>query len=96
MSMRDSNDRLTICEVLRCINDRLQTNHCIEVNHIRDMLALAEQMAKKMAKKLQEYNKNQDPNWWVKNNTVKQNFDRAMNKNYVVGDPNHGSELLQK
>lgn len=92
MSMRDHNYRLTICEVLRCINDRLQGS---EFTDIRDMLALAERMSKKMSKKLQEYNEKQDPNWWVANNTAKEEFKRQMDS-YIVGDADRGQRLLQK
>jgi hypothetical protein len=93
MSMRDQNtSRLTICEVIRCINDRLQGE---SYNDTRDMLALVEQMAKKMAKKLQEYNEKVDPNWWVEHSGVKQNFDRMIDT-YLVGDPIRGLELLTK
>ena len=92
MSMRAHNNRLTICEVLRQINDRLQGG---VFSDIRDMLALAEQMAKKMSKKLQEYNENEDPNWWVEHNTVRENLIRELNE-YLIGDPARGWELLKK
>ena len=64
MSMRDNNDRLTICEVLRMVNDRLQGYDYAEA---RDFLALAERMAKRMAEKLIEYNQKFDSEWWDKN-----------------------------
>ena len=92
MSMRDSNNRLTICEVIRQINDRLQGD---SFQDIRDMLALAESMGKKMAKKLQEYNEKIDPMFWIENDTARQEFNREIEQ-YLVGDPDRGWRLLVK
>lgn len=92
MSMRDNNHRLTICEVLRCINDKLQGN---EYSDIRDMLALAERMAKRIIIKLQEYNKKEDPQWWIENHTATENFNRSVDS-YMSGNPDRGWELLCK
>ena len=83
MSMRDSNNRLTICEVLRQINDRLQREDCsIE----RDMLALAEQMAKRMAAKLREQNEQFDTDWWKENVRYKETLIQRENEKYCTGD----------
>lgn len=61
MGMRDKNSTLTICEVLRLINDRLQGE---EYSEIRDMLALSERMAKRIVKKLNEYNRKFEADSW--------------------------------
>jgi hypothetical protein len=93
MSMRDVNfKRITICEVLRSINDRLQG-----VEHVdaRDMLALAEQMAKKMAGKLVEYNKKHSKDWWENNPEYVDKINREL-KSYLVGDAERAKMLLQK
>lgn len=82
MSMRDKNDKLTICEVLRMVNDRLQM---AEHEGIRDLLALAEQMAKKMAKKLVEYNERFDSEWWINNPQYKKMCERELSR-YLTGD----------
>lgn len=90
MSMRDKNDVLTICEVLRQINDRLQDE---KYRDIHDMLALAERMGKRMAAALRDYNEKLDPAFWMNNPTKKIEFDRSMD-NYICGDPDRGLELL--
>jgi len=91
MSMRDTNDKLTICEVLRQINDRVQGR---AFDDVRDMLALAEQMAKRMALKLVEYNQNFDKEWWGKNAKYLEKCEREMNM-YLAGDPARARKLLE-
>lgn len=91
MSMTSNNDKLTICEVLRQINDRLQGESFTD---IRDMLALAEQMAKKIVSKLREYNEKEDPDKWL-NIDIRESFDRSM-QNYLSGNADRGLELLIK
>jgi hypothetical protein len=92
MSMRNTNSKLTLCEVLRQINDRLQG---VEFNDIRDLLALAEEMAKRMARKLYENNKEFDKSWWNKNPDQKEKFERELNT-YLIGDANKAKILLEK
>jgi len=92
VGMRDANNRLTICEVLRHINDRVQGE---EHSDVRDMLALAEQMAKRMSKKLLEYNHELDDSWWKEN----ADFDRTMirmMKTHLVGDADRARAMLEK
>jgi 3'-phosphoadenosine 5'-phosphosulfate sulfotransferase (PAPS reductase)/FAD synthetase len=96
MSMREVNDRITICEVLRKINDRMQGG-VIAVNkeyEIRDMLALAERMAKKMAAKLREYNEDDDPLFWAEHKNYADVIDRSVDT-YMAGDPDRALNLLK-
>lgn len=91
MSMRFKNDRLTICEVLRQINDRIQGD---SFSDIRDMLSLCEIMAKKMTAKLREYNERDNPELWFDNET-KESFDRSIGT-YLTGDPDNAIRILSK
>jgi len=87
MTMRGSSKHYTICEVLREINDlhQKQTEHD---KIIRNKLALAEKMAKKMSYKLKEYNKNIYSDWWEKNRDYENDLNRRLSKNYCIGDAN--------
>jgi hypothetical protein len=87
MTMRGSSKHYTICEVLREINDlhQEQTEHD---KIIRNKLALAEKMAKKMSYKLKEYNKNIYNDWWGKNRDYENDLNRRLSKNYCIGDAN--------
>jgi len=89
--MNFNNEKLTICEVLRQINDRLQGD---SFSDIRDMLALAEQMAKQIVIRLREYNEKDDPEKWY-NSDVKESFDRSM-KTYLSGNPIKAMMILCK
>lgn len=92
MSMRDiNNTRLSICEVLRCVNDRLQGPEHVD---IRDMLALAEQMAKRMIKKLVEYNRAHERDWWEKNPQYIGKINRELAP-YLSGNAERARVLLQ-
>lgn len=79
--MRNTNGRLTICEVLRQINDKVQGKGFEEV---RNLLALAESMAKRMDKKLLEYNKEWDKDFWSRNVDYEEKCKRELNT-YLVG-----------
>ena len=92
MGMRDSNTCLTICEVLRCINDRLQGS---EYSDVRDMLALAEVMAKRMSGKLVEYSKESNEDWWAENVEYENHINRML-QTHLVGDPERARHLLEK
>jgi len=84
MSMRNNPDgQLTICEVLRMINDSLQAP---EFSKQRDLLALAETMAKKMSSKLRDYNKEYDKDWWENNPEYDKKLRRDLDT-YLVGTP---------
>ena len=88
--MRDNNDRLTICEVLRMANDHLQGEGCTEV---RDLLALAERMAKRMAEKLIEYNKKFDSEWWEKNTQYEKTCKRELST-YLTGNADNAIAII--
>lgn len=94
MSMRDSNTKLTICEVLRQANDRLQRLD-VDVTDIMDCLALAEFMAKKMSAKLQQYNAEYDKEFWKDNAQYEQGLRRKLEE-YVVGDPERAMSILER
>jgi hypothetical protein len=92
MSMRDHNHMLTICEVLRCINDRVQSNDPNSVM-IRDMLALAERMGKSMMEKLHSYSELADPVWWEKNPEYGKQLTRTV-REYRIGDADAAARAL--
>ena len=81
MSLRDSCENRTICEVLREINDTLQGNPIHKV--ILPKLREAESMAKRMSKKLVEYNKNIYAGWWEKNPNYEKDLQRRLNESYI-------------
>ena len=85
MSIRGVQKVRTICEVLREINDlhQEQTNHD---KVIRNKLKEAEQMAKRMDKKLLSYNKKYSKDWWEKNPDYEKDLKLRMNKNYCTGE----------
>jgi len=91
MSMTFNNKKLTICEVLRQINDRVQGD---AFSDVRDMIALAEQMAKKIVSKLREYNEKDNPELWFDKET-RDSFDRDM-ETYLIGNPERAERLLSK
>ena len=72
MSMRDTNERRTICEVLREIND-VVTDPVLRIK-----LAEVENMAKRMMLKLLEYNKDVDKDWWEANSDYEADLKRRM------------------
>lgn len=82
MSMRAVNNGLTICEVLRQINDHCQSDSPKD-NFIRKRLATAEIMAKKMIHKLLEYNKDFEKDWWAKNPDYEKTLIREL-KSYKI------------
>ena len=81
MSLNFAADKRTICEVLREINDALQGNEA----HPKTLPLLreAEQMAKKMAKKLYEHDKEFDKYWWATNPEAMKKMERRLNENYI-------------
>jgi len=84
MSLREVAKVRTICEVLREINDLHQFNTSMDIQ-TRKLLNEAEDMAKRMSKKLIEYNKNVYAGWWKKNPDYEKDLQKRLNKKYVVG-----------
>ncbi len=83
MSMRNASKHRTICEVLREINDLHQGANEHDVM-VRMKLAEAQAMAKRMSRKLLEYNKEVYRDWWEKNKDFEADLDRRLSKNYLV------------
>ena len=83
--MRYTNTNRTVCEVLREINDLCQGDDERDKN-VRRKLFEAEHMAKRMALKLLEYNKDWDKDWWAANPNYEKNLKRRMNKHYCTGE----------
>lgn len=77
-SMRESHDYRTICEVLREINDLAQNS--IE---IRKLLVEAQDMAKRMSRKMVEYSKDWDKGWWDRNPDKASDIDRRLSRDYL-------------
>ena len=86
MSMRDSSRHYTICEVLRELND-LHQNGSDHDKLVRQKRALAESMAKRMSKKLLEYNKEVYKDWWKRNHDHMEDLERRISEKYIVEDP---------
>ena len=82
--MSTVNRKLTLCEVLRQINDTHQgdTEHDKQT---RAMLCTAEHMAKRMAHKLYEYKKDFDKGWWEENKQYDEAMKKRLNEKYCTG-----------
>jgi hypothetical protein len=80
MSMRNASKQRTLCEVLREINDLTQDRPAVTAK-----LAEAESMAKRMSKKLLEYNKKIFKHWWAKNDDYEKDLVHRLNERYIVG-----------
>jgi hypothetical protein len=85
MGMKHAAPDLTICEVIRKINDQAQT--CSKKDTlIRHWCRDAEIMAKKMAARLIEYKKEQGGDGWIqwelKNPTVEADLKRRLKDDY--------------
>jgi hypothetical protein len=81
MSLRGCCEKRTLCEVLREINDTLQGSALHK--QILPKLVEAESMGKRMAKKLEEYNKQVFAGWWADNPDYDKDLQRRMNENYI-------------
>lgn len=87
MGIRGAQKVRTLCEVLREINDMYQTISEYD-KIIRQKLCEAEQMAKRMDKKLLSYNKKYSKTWWKKNPDYEQDLKKRLNKTYCTGEIN--------
>jgi len=94
VTMRDCNYKLTLCEVLRQINDVVQDDD-VNSQNIRDMLALAERMGKKMSAKLHEYNENYDAGFWRDNSKLREHVYRT-NHSYKIGSDERAGIALER
>jgi hypothetical protein len=81
MSLKSASKLRTLCEVVREINDILQGDKIHE--KILPKLIEVEYMAKKMEKKLLEYNKNGFPDWWAENSDYEKDLERRLNESYL-------------
>lgn len=83
--MRNASHLRTLCEVLREINDLHQgdTEHDREV---RRKLTEAEGMAKKMAFRLLDYNKDAFREWWDDNPEYEKRLRKRLSKKYCTGE----------
>jgi len=84
MGMRKASHKITICEILRKIND-LHQGHSLIDTQTRKFLSVAEDMAKRMDKKLRTYNEKYDKEWWKKNLDYKEDLIRREKERYCVG-----------
>ena len=79
--MRHACAALTICEILRQINDIHQGSDKKDKN-TRKLLCTAEDMAKRMSRKLKEYNKHYDKDWWAANPDYEKDLERRLSTKY--------------
>ena len=88
MSMNRSNQKRSICEVLRDINDLHQGDTDTDKN-TRILLMEAEVMAKKIVNKLIDYSKIANKSAWIEwendNPNYEEDLRRRTNKSYLVG-----------
>lgn len=81
MSLKSACEKRTICEVLREINDMLQGNPIHP--QVLPKLVEAEKMAKKMAGKLVEYNKEIFADWWIENPQYEEKLKKRLETTYI-------------
>jgi hypothetical protein len=72
----------TICEVLREINDLHQTGS-EDDEKVRELLREAQDMGKRMSRKLLHYNKEVFKDWWEENQDYEADLRRRMDENYI-------------
>jgi hypothetical protein len=84
MTMRDASHKITICEILRDINDLHQSNEEHD-KRVRRLLFTAEKMAKKMSFKLLEYNQEIFVDWWKDNQEYEKKLKQRLKKSYLTG-----------
>jgi hypothetical protein len=82
MSLRSASKLRTICEVIREVNDILQNKEIHK--EILPKLIEIEYMAKKMEKKLLEYNRNGFPDWWKENKDYEKDLEKRIDKSYLA------------
>jgi hypothetical protein len=75
--MREANKKRTICEVLREINDKRIEK---EYDALLPLINEASRMASRMARKLYEYNKEFDLEWWEDNPDYEQDLLKRMDR----------------
>lgn len=92
MAMRDKNHKLTLCEIIRVINDLCQDDSEKDIK-IRNLLVLAEHKGKKMSAKLVEY-KFSEPDDWFKDNPDAGLANMRGEQNYRVGDMDEALRYL--
>lgn len=85
MPMNEASKFITICEVLREINDLVQEDTELNKN-IRSKLSTAEKMAKRMSRKLVEYNQEVFKNWWDENPDYKADLERRLSTFYIIDE----------
>ena len=76
--------KVTICEVLRRINDKNQGDSKQAVK-VRKLVLQAVTMAKKMQNKLLEYKKDYDKDWWKANPNYEKDLKRRSENGYKWG-----------
>ena len=87
-----ASNKITICEVLREINDLHQDNS-IHSEQIRKLLFIAQGMAKKMNYKLLENNKDYDKGWWKDNPNYEKNLKKRLSKDYIEYKDNYQANM---
>lgn len=89
----DASMRRTICEVIREINDLHQgigvhpaetSSSKLHDEQVRALCREAQDMGKRMARKLLEYNKAVFRDWWAANPDFEADLRRRMDKDYLI------------
>ena len=88
----------TICEVLREVDDIAYESDIEQYKILRAKLIEAEKMAKKMSRKLYEYNKKWDKGWWEKNKDYEEDLLKRLERQEINKredqDPSESSSTL--
>lgn len=82
--MKRAKNVRTICEVLRDINDLVQSDQEPD-NTIRELLLEAEVMGKKITRKLYEYSKKWNKDFYDSNPDFEEKLKLRLNKSYLTG-----------
>jgi hypothetical protein len=81
-----ASEKRTICEVLREVWDLVKNSglpNSVE-DEFLELLEEAEGMAKRMIRKLVEYNKGTDPIWWEENKDYEEDLRRRLNEDSIL------------
>ena len=84
MGLRGASDELPVCEIRRMINDMCQSDSNKD-KAIREKLSVAEDMCKRMSKKLLSYNKKMFKGWWATNKDYEKDLRRRLDEKHIVG-----------
>jgi len=93
-TLRNCSPHRTICEVLREINDMHQGDTQVDID-TRAKVRESVDMAKRMDRKLKEYNKEYDADWWEANKDYEADLERRLATDYIAMDDEEISDVVR-